>query len=97
MNDVVHGTYLLPSKSVLSSSSLPESFGTSTPGEPLVGAAFQSAATLTTAGTAGAAEAGGASAAAGAAGAPGAGGGGEAQVATNIETTTKRPTGANRR
>src|SRR5215831_11537938 len=42
VNDVVHGMYLPPSKVVLPSSSLPDSFGTSTPGDPFVGAAFQS-------------------------------------------------------
>src|SRR5215831_21225222 len=61
VNDVVHGMYLPPSKVVLPSSSLPDSFGTSTPGDPFVGAAFQSAAALAGPGAgAGAAAAGGA-------------------------------------
>ena len=62
---------------VLLSSSLPVSFGASTPGDPLVGGAFQSAAVLTTAGAAGAAAGADAGGAAGgvvaAAGAPGGG------------------------
>src|SRR3954463_15392505 len=48
VNDVVHGMYLPPSKSVLRRSSLPDSFGASTPAEPLVGGAFQSADVTTT-------------------------------------------------
>src|SRR3982750_4214937 len=48
VNDVVHGMYLPPSKSVLWSSSLPDSFGASTPPEPLVGGAFQSGDAATT-------------------------------------------------
>src|SRR5215831_4508682 len=69
VNDVVHGMYLPPSKVVLLSSSLPDSFGTSTPGEPLVGCAFQSGALPTTA------EPGGGAAGGGVAGAVGGGAG----------------------
>src|SRR5262252_966507 len=59
VNDVVQGMYLPPSKVVLPSSSWPDSGGTSTPGEPLVGCAFQSDAVLTTAEPGGAAAGGG--------------------------------------
>src|SRR5436190_1515826 len=84
VNDVVHGMYLPPSKSVLLRSSLPDSLGASTPAEPLVGGAFQSAevATAPEPGGAfvGAAGAGTVGAAAGAA--PGAAvGGDDAQAA----------------
>src|SRR4051812_14099273 len=61
LNEVFQGRYLPPSKLLFFSRSLPDSFGTLTPGEPLVGAAFQS-------------ETGGAAGAAGVAG-PGVGGG----------------------
>src|SRR6516162_10412585 len=69
VNEVVQGMYLPPSNVVLPSSSCPDSFGTSTPGDPLVGGAFQSAAALAGpgAGAAGAAAAGGAAVGAGAA------------------------------
>src|SRR6185295_11145552 len=91
VNDVVHGTYLPPSKVVLPSSSLPDSLGTSTPGEPLVGGAFQSGALATFA------EPGGASPGAGAAG------GDEAQAlrpqasSNDDGTRTRRDTRANKR
>src|SRR6185312_14184925 len=42
VNDVVHGMYLPPSKVLFLSRSCPDSAGTCRPGEPLVGAAFQS-------------------------------------------------------
>src|SRR3954447_20182422 len=79
VNDVVHGMYLPPSKSVLWRSSLPDSFGASTPTEPFVGGAFQSADVATTpepgGASTGAAAAGTVGAAAGAA--PGAAAGGD--------------------
>src|SRR4051794_22000923 len=53
VNDVVQGMYLPPSKVVLLSSSCPLSLGASTPGEPLVGAAFQSGAEPTAGAAAG--------------------------------------------
>ena len=108
VKDVVQGMYLPSLKSVLLSSSCPESFGTSTPAEPLVGGAFQSGAELTFAdpgGAAAGASAGGAvGVAAAPAGAPGAvaAGGDEAQAAsphakTNDETNEGRHAGADRR
>src|SRR3954465_13369749 len=42
LNEVFQGRYLPPSKLLFFNRSLPDSFGTLTPGEPLVGAAFQS-------------------------------------------------------
>src|SRR3954470_6940012 len=54
VNDVVHGMYLPPSKLTFLMRSWPDSFGTSMPGDPLAGGAFQSDAALTTAGAAGA-------------------------------------------
>src|SRR4029079_13990835 len=67
VNDVVHGTYLPPSKVVLPSRSLPDSSGTSTPDEQWDAGAFQSGGRATFA------EPGGSSPGAGAAGAVGAG------------------------
>src|SRR6476469_9602076 len=83
VNDVVHGTYLPPSKVVFPSSSCPDSLGGSTPGEPLVGCAFQSAAVATVAAPGGAAAGAAAAGAFGVVGvgAPPAGGGGDAQAA----------------
>src|SRR5262252_4809634 len=102
VNDVVHGMYLPPSKVVLLSSSLPDSFGASTPGEPLVGVAFQSGALPTSAEPGGAAAGGGvAGAVGGAAVAPGpAAGGDDAQAArphtrANDGAKPKRRAGAN--
>src|SRR4051795_9704668 len=53
VNDVVQGMYFPPSKLVLFRSSWPVSLGASTPGEPLVGGAFQSGAEPTTGAAAG--------------------------------------------
>src|SRR6187551_3610417 len=75
VNNVVHGRYVFAPKSVLPSSSLPDSLGTSTPGEPLVGAAFQSAAVPTSAAAAGGIPGPGGGSVAIGAGADGAGGG----------------------
>ncbi len=57
LNEVFQGMYLPPSKLLFFSRSFPDSFGTLTPAEPLVGAAFQSE-TTAAAGAAGAAGAG---------------------------------------
>src|SRR6266540_7275492 len=73
VNDDVQGMYLPPSNVVLARRSLPESLGASTPCDPFVGAAFQSAGVPAAAGADGTAAAGpivsGAVAAAGAIGA----------------------------
>src|SRR4029079_5500262 len=84
VNDVVHGMYLPSLKSVLCSSSLPDSFGASPPGEPFVGGAFQSAEAATVPDPGGASVAGGGAGTVGvAAGAPpgGGAGGGERHTA----------------
>src|SRR5262252_1632177 len=99
VNDVVHGMYLPPSKVVLLSSSLPDSFGASTPGEPLVGCAFQSGALPTLAEPGGTAAGAGVAGAVGvaAAGAPAAGAGGEEAQAASPHTTTNDGTKPRRR
>src|SRR6478609_10963845 len=94
VKDVVQGMYLPPSNVVLLSSSWPVSLGASTPGEPLVGAAFQSAADPTAGAVAGAAGGGGAVAAAPAGGVAGAvvvgaGAAGDAQ-STNSANDSER-------
>ena len=91
LNEVFQGMYLPPSKLLFLSRSTPDSFGTLTPGEPLVGAAFQSE-TIGAAGAAGAAG-GGVAGAAGCAGAVVAGvtGGGAAGA---HETVAQMASGA---
>src|SRR5438874_12531527 len=58
VNDVVHGMYLPPSNALFLRRSCPESAGTCTPGEPFVGAAFQSIIDGSTAAAAGGVAAG---------------------------------------
>src|SRR5580692_1520206 len=92
LNEVFQGMDLPPSKLLFFSRSFPESFGTLTPGEPLVGAAFQSETAAAVGAAGGAAGAVGATGTGGAA--PGVTGGGAAGAVGAHEATAQTARGA---